>query len=255
LQKEVDNHNAIEEAKRIIHLAEKNGVILRLIGGLAARLHCHGPHSEHLRSYHDIDIFGLSNEYKRIIYVFQELGYFPNRRYNVLYGAKRLQFIDQASGKNVDIFLDQFQMQHTLDFRARLHLDSLTIPITDLLLTKLQNFRLALKDEIDIIAILEDHDLGDINSQEILNVTYISNLCSRDWGLYKTITVNLRKMSSQINEGLLSLMNQEELINKLETIHTNIQMGTKTFRWKLRSLLGGKVRWYKEVELGEGELY
>ena len=93
------DQNSMDEAKRIIDTADKNGVILRLIGGLAARYHCHGPHSEHLRDYHDIDVFGLSKENKKISNVFQKLGYSPNRRYNILYGAKRLQFIDQESGK------------------------------------------------------------------------------------------------------------------------------------------------------------
>jgi hypothetical protein len=46
-----------EEAQRIVRTAEKRGVTLRLIGGLAIGFHCHGPHSTHLREYNDIDVF------------------------------------------------------------------------------------------------------------------------------------------------------------------------------------------------------
>jgi len=52
----------------------------------------------------------------------------------------------QPNGEHIDIFLDKFRMDHTLDFRKRLKLDNLTIPVTDLLLTKLQIVRIAEKD-------------------------------------------------------------------------------------------------------------
>jgi len=59
----------------------------------------------------------------------------------------------------VDVFLDKFRMEQSLDFRQRLRLDDVTIPITDLLLTKLQIVELNEKDLKDIVAILEDHEL------------------------------------------------------------------------------------------------
>ena len=71
-------------------------------------------------------------------------------------------------------------MHHTLDFRKRLHLDKYTIPISDLLLTKLQIVKLSEKDVIDVIAILEDHEIGNRDNQEILNVEYISELSSKN---------------------------------------------------------------------------
>jgi len=255
LSKKTSKKNAIEEAKKIIKVAEDKKVTLRVIGGLAVRYHCHGPHSVHLRAYHDIDLFGLEKESKKIFSVFQELGYIPNKRFNVLNGAHHLQFIEQESGKNVNIFLDKFKMDHTLNFRDRLHLDRLIIPITVLLLTKFQIEKFTRKDGTDIIAILEDHKLGDTDEQETLNINYIAELCSRNWGLYKTITNNLTNLINLIKKGTFSTREEDGLVSKLETIQNVIKTKKKTLRWKLRSLLGEKVNWYEEVGIGEGEVY
>jgi hypothetical protein len=242
-----------EESKRIIEAAEDQGVELRLIGGLAVRFHCHGPHSVHLRAYQDIDLFGLSKQYREILLLFQKMGFSPNARYNALYGATRLQFIGPEGSKNIDVFLDKFTMQHTLDFRHRLKLDDVTIPITDLLMTKLQNVKLTEKDEKDIIAILEDHEVGSVDEKETINVRFIADLCSRDWGLYKTVADNLRNMVTVVENGLMSALDKERLASKLRAILEAVQTVKKRLKWKLRGVIGQKVKWYNEVELGEGE--
>jgi len=256
LHAEISNEDEtpVEKGKRIVKAAYDDGVTLRLIGGLAVRFHCHGPHSSHLRAYNDIDLFGLNKELGRIYSVFQKLGYSPNDKYNVLYGATRLQFIDQKSAGHVDIFLDKFIMDHTLDFRRRLQLDKLTIPITDLLLTKLQIVRLAAKDATDIIAILEDHEIGLVNGQETLNVEYIAELCSSNWGLHKTVTDNLLKMTEIIEKRSLEAAERKDLVRKLEAIQNIVKIMKKTLRWRLRSVIGERVRWYQDIESGEGEI-
>jgi len=244
----------VEEAIRIIQAANDDKVTLRLIGGVAVRFHCHGPHSSHMRTYHDIDIFGLSRERAGIHSMFQKLGYCPNDRYNVLYGASRLQFFNPSNKGHVDVYLDKFIMDHTLDFRTRLQIDKVTISVTDLLLTKLQIFRFTEKDSVDTIAILEDHVIGLKDDQETLNLEYIARLCSKDWGLYKTLNLNLHKMSEIINKGSFKPAEKEDLAGKIEAIQKAVEIKEKTLRWKLRSLLGEKIKWYEEVEIGEAEI-
>jgi hypothetical protein len=242
-----------EEAERIVTSAEDNGVTLRLVGGLAIRFHCHGPHSAHLREYHDIDVFGLSKQRGGILSVFEKLGYSPNKQFNLLYGSTRLQFVKGGRQKNVDVFLDKFEMQHTLDFRRRLRLDDLTIPITDLLLTKLQNVKLEDKDAKDIVAILEDHELGHSNDRETINLGYIADLCSRNWGLHRTITDSLDKTRKFIDQNKSRVLGAEDLTGKIEAVRSSLVTTKKGLRWRARSLIGERVKWYKEVEAGEGE--
>lgn len=102
-----------------------------------------------------------------------------------------MQFYDKPNGRNVDVFLDKFHMQHVLDFRRRLHIDPFSIPLTDLLLTKLVNINLADKDVRDIISLVDDHQVGETDGGETINKSYIAELCSKDWGLYKTLTLTM----------------------------------------------------------------
>jgi len=243
-----------EEAKRIVEFTEGNAT-LRLFGGLATRFHCHGPHSEHLRLYHDIDFMGLKKEIKQIFSIFSQLGYYPNERFNALYGGDRLQFINEDKKVIVDVFLDKFKMHHTLDFRKRLHLDKYTIPISDLLLTKLQIVKLSEKDVKDIIAILEDHEIGNRDNQEILNVEYISELSSKNWGLHKTISNNLKNVLNFIETGKFSTIDKKNLIIKIERVQYSIKTVKKSVTWKIRNMIGERLKWYKDVEMGEGEIY
>jgi hypothetical protein len=209
-----------------------------------------------VREYHDIDVFGLEKEEMSIFGVFQELSYSPNSKFNLLYGENRLQFIHEGDNRNVDVFLDKFKMEHTLDFRQRLKLDDLTISVTDLLLTKLQIVRITEKDLKDIVAIVEDHELGHSDNRETINLDYIAELCSRDWGLHKTVTGNLRMMSAHIEEVLPGFKSGSiELVPRLDTILKSILARQKTVRWRIRNLIGEKIKWYEMVSVGEGEVF
>jgi hypothetical protein len=210
-------------------------------------------HSRHLREYHDIDLLGLRKQRGGIFSVFRKLGYSPNTEFNLLYGDIRLQFIKGEHQKNVDVFLDKFEMEHTLDFRQRLELDDLTIPITDLLMTKLQNVRLEAKDANDVVAILEDHELGLNEDRETISLDYLGNLCSRDCGLHRTIIGSLDKIGRFIDQDMSSSIGAEQLAQKIETIRSVLVTKKKGLRWTARSLIGERVKWYNEVETGQGE--
>jgi hypothetical protein len=246
--------DVLDESTRIVKTAEDEGVVLRLMGGLAFRVHCHGPHSAHLRAYQDIDLFGLTKQSKKLFSVFKKLGYLPNVKFNALYGERRMEFIGPEGHDNVDLFLDKFSMQHTLDFRERVRLDDLTIPVTDLLLTKLQNVSLAEKDERDIVAIVEDHEIGSSDAKEIINKDYVARLCSRDWGLCQDVIENTDKMTRLLEASQTVALDKDMLIDKLATIEKAIKSVPKKFRWKLRNIVGKRVQWYNEVELGEAEV-
>jgi peroxiredoxin (alkyl hydroperoxide reductase subunit C) len=241
----------LQEAERIVRAGEENGVVLRLIGGLAIRSHCHGRHSAHLRDHHDIDMFGLRREYRGIESVFSKAGYSPNKDLNRLHGERRLQFLGSGRVKNIDVFLDKFMMQHTLDFRRRIRLDDLTIPITDLLLTKLQmEGRIEAKDAKDIVAILEDHDLGHSDDKETLNLDYMASLCGREWGLFETVLGNLRRVRQFIEDDLYVQcvgMEANELTRRVDAILDSLILKRKSARWKARAMLGRRLKWYRQV--------
>src|SRR3954451_16641319 len=81
--------------------------------------------------------------------------------FNALHGATRLNFHDAARDRPLDVLLDRFTMAHALDLRDRFTPGALTLPLAELLLTKLQVVSINAKDLRDIAALLLDHELGD----------------------------------------------------------------------------------------------
>ena len=89
---------------------------------------------------HNIDFVAYSKERSQAECMFADLDYEigPSVAFSQEYGLQRLIFHHRENEIMAEIFLDQLNMSHTLDFRGRLELDSPTISLVDLLLSKLQ---------------------------------------------------------------------------------------------------------------------
>jgi hypothetical protein len=242
-----------DEARRILDEAKQRGIILRLFGGVAVKYHCpSATHRSLQRSYPDLDFFGRGKQGREIRRLFLDLGYEPNQRFNALHGATRLIFEDVTNQRVVDIFLDVFRMCHTLHLGDRLSLDEYTIPISDLLLTKLQVVEINEKDIRDLIAILKDHDVVDeiaSGDKEVIDVGYISGLCAEDWGLWKTISLTLRKLLAFLSKYELEPETKQIVESRINKLLHAIEMVPKSFKWKLRGKVGEKKRWYDLPEV------
>jgi hypothetical protein len=242
-----------DEAKRILDEAKERRIVLRLFGGVAVKYHCpSATHRSLQRSYPDLDFFGRGKQGREIRKLFSDLGYEPNQRFNALHGATRLIFEDSKNLRVVDIFLDVFRMCHTLHLGDRLTLDDYTIPISDLLLTKLQVVEINEKDIRDLIAILKDHDVVekiDSRDREVIDAGYISTLCADDWGLCKTISLTLRKLTNFLSKYELEPEAKQILEARINKLLHATETVPKSFRWKLRNKVGEKKRWYDLPEV------
>ena len=192
------------EVERILRAGEKEGVRLRVLGGLAVYLTCPSAvrHARLKRTYADIDLAGLGKDGPHIARLFLQLGYQPDQRFNALHGQTRLIFYNPDDGSHVDIFLDQFQMCHTLDLKKRLLEGYLSLTLVDLLITKLQIVELNEKDIKDILSILLDHADG-AEAPDRLDLDYLTSLTDNDWGLYTTLSDNLVKVQQFLSDYLL----------------------------------------------------
>jgi hypothetical protein len=241
----------VQEAKRIVDEAEKKGITLRLFGGMAIWFRC--PSATHRglrRKYADIDFMGLSKQSKHIKTLFGELGYTPREVFNAIQGNRRLIYNDLEHERRVDIFLDVFEMCHRFDFRDRLTIDKLTIPLADLLATKLQVVEITEREYRDIIALIHDHDLGDADGPEVINAAYLAELCAGHWGIYKTFTITIGNVLSAIRDFELATHDQEIVRKRLEDLQSRIESVPKSMGWKVRARIGEKKQWY---ELPEGD--
>lgn len=237
----------VEEGRRIVDGAREQGVILRLLGGLAARFHC-----EELlfcvRDYSDIDVIGLSKQRAGIENVFRALGYKPHEMFNALHGRTRLEFVDTWHDRHVDVFLDRFEMDHTLDLRNRLEIEPYTISLGDLMLTKLQVVRLTEKDVRDIFTLLKDLPVGEEDRPGLVNFRYIAETCAKDWGLHHTVFRNVTNMAKYIDHYPLDKDEKEKLLARLDQLRQAVEAAPKTWRWRLRALIGERMPWYQVPE-------
>jgi len=238
----------VAETHRIIECAENQGIILRLFGGMAIR--SHSPSATHRnleRKYADIDFMGLKKQAGSIKKLFPKLGYVPREIFNAMAADKRLIFNDIEHERRVDIFLDIFKMAHRFDFRERLSADKPTIPLADLLATKLQVVQITEKEYKDVITLILDHKIGDTDAPETINGTHLAQL-SRDWGIYKTFNVNIKNILKALSNYKLEPKDQEIVQERLEDLHSRIENTPKSLRWKLRAKIGEKKQWYELVE-------
>lgn len=237
-----------DEARRVVGAAQQEGTALRLIGGVAIALRCPSTRADPLRrSYVDLDLVGHERQSKEIKDLLVSCGYEPRERFNAVMGRRRLMFEDTANDRRVDVFLDVFEMSHKLDFRPRLELEPLTLPLADLLATKLQIVEVNEKDMKDVAALLIDHDLGSTDGESI-NGPYLAGLCSKDWGLYKTLTVNLAEFQNSMDVLGLTQAQAEAARRRSEKLSQLVEDAPKGLAWRLRAGVGERVRWYELPE-------
>lgn len=249
----VANDAFVGEALKLVENAEKNGVKIRIMGAVAIRLHATRglEQSQTLkRNITDIDFVGYSKQQDKISEIITKAGYDelkPALTPGLL--MNRMIFMGTKDpGKHIDIFLDQLQMCHTIDYKGRLDLDYPTVSLAHLVLQKMQIVRLNEKDIKDTLVLLLEHEVGKSQDKEIVNAELIAKTLSIDWGFYYTVTTNLNKI-----RGFMDTYNVAEadkaIINKrLDALLATIEAEPKSFAWKMRARVGTKKKWYNEVE-------
>jgi hypothetical protein len=230
---------------------EYQHVIMRLIGALAFRTHCpqFGYIQDDLgRVFTDIDFASYQHFFKEILALLTALGYEEDKMVTRLFGEFRLLFHDPKFGRHIDIFFDKLEFSHVISLKGRLEAETLTLPLAELLLEKLQIARINEKDLIDTIMLLREHPIGQ-SDDETINCQIVCGLCADDWGLWRTVTGNLSLVTEYLhNYPQLAEADRQIVSARLDELENKLHDYPKTMRWKLRSKIGERVKWYKEVE-------
>jgi hypothetical protein len=243
------------EAVRLVGLAEAGGVPLRVVGGVAVALHTQGEmHAALCRPYRDIDLVTKRKGDREALKLLVAAGYESNQRFNSMVGVhNRLVVYDNANGRQLDVFVGEFKMCHALSFE-RLALDSPTVPLAELLVTKLQIVRINDKDVKDIVAILLEHPVGE-RDEETVNARRVAELCAADWGLWRTIRGSLESTRDGVARLALEEAERELVRGRLDELWARIEREPKSMRFKARARVGDRTRWYEEPdEVGHREL-
>jgi hypothetical protein len=229
---------------------KENGATAVLLGGVAVYLRCPSASSPELRrEYKDIDFVTVRKMTQKLTEVLEQNGHVADKRFNALHGSQRLFFWDEQNGRQLDVFVDRFEMCHAFDLRNRVDRDptGTTLPLADLLLTKMQVVEINFKDMQDIAAVLQDHPLSD--NEDGINADYITQLTRNDWGLQHTLELTIEKIRGDEHLGPLSVERPAfTLSGQLEDLNRAMRDAPKSTSWKLRARLGERKRWYELPE-------
>jgi hypothetical protein len=246
------------ELKRIIRASQEAGLLLRVIGSLAFQMHCpqYGFLQQAMgRVYTDIDFAAYRKQAKAIQVLMAGLGYTENREVFIVSEGDRAIFNNPENKLHVDVFYDKLDFSHMISWSGRLEVDSPTIPLAEMLLEKMQIVKINEKDVIDTIMLLLEHPLGD-NDHEVINIARVAVLCAADWGLWRTTTMNLGKVK-QLAQSYTQMTDQQKghINSQVELALKRLDAEPKSVAWRLRSRVGDRVKWYKDVDEVHDEVH
>jgi hypothetical protein len=199
------------------------------------------------REYQDLDFATAKKSSGDLQKLLRDLGYEPHVGFNAMNGKERLLFYDNPNGRQVDVFVSSFRMCHEIPLEKRLTVDEDTVPLAELLLTKLQIVELNEKDVRDTVLLFHGHDVAD-HDDEAVNAARIAELCAGDWGLWRTITANLARCREHLNDYSLPDADLERVRRRLDAVLERIEQAPKSRGWKLRAKIGERKRWYELPE-------
>ncbi|HWD68773.1 MAG TPA: hypothetical protein VG293_01190 [Solirubrobacteraceae bacterium] len=233
----------VDEGERLLAIAHARNAPFALLGGVAVRLHAPEVPAALDREYKDLDFAvpkGASGMAGKLL---SDAGYEPQIVFNAMNGKERLLFHDTENGRQVDVFVGSFRMCHEIPLSQRLKPGERTVPLAELLLTKLQIVELNEKDIRDTVLLFHGHDIAD-HDGDAVNGTRVAELCAGDWGLWRTITRNLEGCESHVDQYALPEDKKSQIKDRLSRLLARIEAEPKSRGWKMRDRIGERKRWY-----------
>ncbi len=243
----------LDEARALTEGAQKQGLILRVMGPIA--LHYYFPEHVDLyrrmerlgeRVFTDIDYAAYGKNRNKLVPFFESQGYTLEKRAAMISGGSRMIFF---AGRipMIDVFFDKLDYNHPIDYRGRLELHPYCVSLADLMLQKLQIVQINDKDLKDAMLLLLAAPLSDTDKDGI-NTRYIAKLFSEDWGFYHTGTTNLARIKEAMPSVKALADDQRAIIGaKADALLKIIEDAPKPGKWKGRAKIGTQKPWYKEV--------
>ncbi len=243
----------VELADEILAKAKSNKITLKLLGGIAFWKCC--PQNRDLfllfnRNIKDIDFYSTSEFKSKIETILLRdfklkmdwgLATIPYSLRSVFYNDKNKKVCEINYNKLIyshEFYVKNNNFENVYDI----------IPLTDLLVSKLQIHAISEKDVIDVIVLLLEYDFDDVN-ENYISLRRVSELCYKDWGLEHTI----RKNCIIIYKHLSSLQHsvpfdKGKISSKLLEILNKIKRSKKSLKWKIRNHFSEIYDWYNYVE-------
>ena len=202
------------------------------------------------RTGQDLDFASASSTRRALTEMLTEQGYEPDKNFNALYGNKQLYFAHGNTGLSIDVLIDKLHMCHTLEFAERLARMPYTLDAVDLLMSKLQIVELNEKDADDCLRLLVTFPLEDSDDPAAIDLRVFRSLVGDDWGWWRTVTLNLERITALLNGGARPATEGGRLDARaqLQALSEAAESEPKSRRWKMRARIGERKRWYDVPE-------
>jgi hypothetical protein len=237
----------VSEGERLLGIASDKGVPLRLLGGVAVRMKAPEVPPSLDRSYKDIDFAVTKKGGGAADKLLREAGYEPHVAFNAMHARERGLYYDEGNGRQVDLFIEAFRMCHEIPLGKRLEVETQTVPLAELMLTKLQIIEVNEKDIRDTVLLFHGHPIAD-HDDGAINGAHIAKLCADDWGLWRTITANVDRCRNHVGDYELSGEDRERIESRFDELLQRIEDEPKSRGWRRRAKVGDKKIWYELPE-------
>jgi hypothetical protein len=247
----VDKREFEAEGDRLVAAADAEDIALRLLGALAFAKRC--PRYAYLqetlnRVYTDIDFAAYGRDVKRLRALLSREGFVEDGFTYVESEGSRMVLKHSGTGLHLDVFLDKLEFCHTIPWKGRLETHEATIPLAEMLMQKMQIVQINEKDIIDTIMLLLEHPLGDEDG-DVVNIGLVAGVCAKDWGWWRTLTMNLRKVEQMAaSYGALGEGEKRRVAEQVDAAVSRIDAEPKSVGWKMRARIGDRKKWYRDVD-------
>ena len=193
--------------------------------------------------------------------VLEQAGYVADRDLLVAMEGRRYAFVHPDRAIEVDVFVDRLDFCHPVEVRGRLGEHPLTLPVEELLLSKLQVVQPTATDLMDATAILLSHPVaagsagsagsagGDCTADlERVSVSTVAGVLARDWGFHHTATRNLDRLASHAGTVEIAAGERARLLESIVALQAAADAAPKTLGWRLRARVGERLQWWQDVD-------
>ncbi len=175
-------------------------------------------------------------------------GYGFKKQQNYIWHASTRDLFVNNDGLLIDVFRDQLDFCHPVIFKNRLDSDLPTIELEEMVMQKLQIVEINDKDFKDLCVLFLEHDFADEGGKGI-DGRFLAKIFAKSWGFHYTASINLNKFKRYlIKIPEITDKDRKIIRQKVNQLMELMAQEPKSLKWKLRSKIGTRMKWYKEVE-------
>ena len=86
---------------------------------------------------------------------------------------------------------------------------------------------------------------GTSEKDEAIDAAYVARLACEDWGLCRTLQLNIEKLRHAVTE---LDVDGAKVAARLDQLWSTVEAQPKPLKWKMRAQVGDRIRWYELPE-------